>query len=181
MARTAAARRYAKALFQIAREAGDIDSVRDELDKLEALVDEMPQLRDALFRPLHPVAQRRAALSAVAERLGTGAAVKNFYSFLIDQRRIVYFAQIREEFERLADEAEGRVPAQVVSARPLGDDECERLRRALNARTGRDVQLDVSVDESLVGGVVARVGDVVFDGSIRTHLEQLRSNLTKGH
>jgi F-type H+-transporting ATPase subunit delta len=181
MVRTAAARRYAKALFQIACEDASVEGVRGELDRLEELFEELPELRDALFRPLHPVAQRRAALTAVAERLGTSASVQNFYAFLIDQRRIVHFSEIREEFERLAEEAEGRVPAHVVSARPLNDDERERLRRALNARTGREVELDVAVDESLVGGVVARVGDVVFDGSIRTHLQQLRSNLMKGH
>ncbi len=181
MARTAVARRYGKALFQIAREDDAVESVGAELDRLEEMVEELPELRDALFRPLHPVAQRRAALDAVAERLDTSASVKNFYAFLIDQRRIVDFPAIREEFGRLADEAEGRVPAHVVSARPLSDGECERLRRALNARTGRDVQLDVAVDEGLVGGIVARVGDVIFDGSIRTHLQQLRTNLMKGH
>lgn len=181
MARTAVARRYAKALFQIAREDDAVQAVRLELDRLHDLTEEVPELREALFRPLYPVAQRRAALNAVAERIGSSASVKNFYAFLIDQRRIVNFAAIREEFARLADEAEGRVPAQVVSATPLSDAQQEHLRTALSARTGREIQLEVAVDEHLIGGVVARVGDVVFDGSIRTHLHQLRSNLMKGH
>jgi F-type H+-transporting ATPase subunit delta len=181
MAGTAAARRYAKALFGLAGETGTVDAVRGELGDVDRLLAEVPELRDALFRPLHPVSERRAALEAVADRIGTSATVKHFYSFLIDQRRIIEFAVIRAEFERLADEAAGRVPAQVVTATALSDEQQERLRRALNASTGRDVQLEVEIDPNLVGGLVARVGDVVFDGSIKTHLQQLRSNLTKGH
>ena len=181
MAAAAAARRYAKALFALGREAGRIEEVRAELDALAALFAEVPDLRDALFRPLHPVAERRAALEAVAERLNTSTEVRHFYAFLIDQRRIVDFPAIHAEYARLADEVAGRVAARVTSSAPLSEDQKERLREALNARTGRDVQLEVEVDESLVGGLVARVGDVVFDGSIRTHLHQLRSNLTKGH
>jgi len=181
MARSAAARRYAKALFAIAREDGRIEEVRGELDALARLLAQVPALQAALFRPLHPLAQRRAALAAVAQRLGASPHVRSFYAFLVDQRRIVDFPAIREEYARLADESAGRVPASVVSASPLSDRQRERLRRALNAHTGRDVQLSVRVDESLVGGLVARVGDVVFDSSIRTHLQHLRSNLMKGH
>jgi F-type H+-transporting ATPase subunit delta len=181
VAGTAAARRYAKALFALARDAERIDEVRGELDALAALFVQVPALREALFRPLHPVAERRAALEAVAERLSSSADVRHFYAFLIDQRRIVDFPAIHAEYARLADEAAGRVAARVTCSAPLSDDQRERLRRALNARTGRDVQLEVEVDDALVGGLVARVGDVVFDGSIRTHLQQLRSNLTKGH
>jgi F-type H+-transporting ATPase subunit delta len=181
VAGAAAARRYAKALFALGRDADRTEEVRAELDALAALFVEVPALRDALFRPLHPVAERRAALDAVAERLSSSADVRHFYAFLIDQRRIVDFPAIHAEYGRLADEAAGRVAARVTSSTPLSDDQQQRLRRALNARTGREVHLEIEVDDALVGGLVARVGDVVFDGSIRTHLQQLRSNLTKGH
>ena len=181
MAGAAAARRYAKALLALGRDADRTEEVRAELDALAALFVEVPALRDALFRPLHPVAERRAALDAVAERLSSSTDVRHFYSFLIDQRRIVDFPAIHAEYGRLADEAAGRVAARVTSSTPLSDDQQQRLRRALNARTGREVHLEIEVDDALVGGLVARVGDVVFDGSIRTHLQQLRSNLTKGH
>lgn len=181
MARSAAHRRYARALFQLAREEGRVAEVRAELDAMHGLMEQVPELRETIFRPLHPLAQRKAALEAVAERLGTSATVRHFYSYVIDQRRVVDLPAIHEEYARLADEAAGRVPARVVSATPLSEAQQERLRQALNAQTGREVQLEVEVDPGLVGGLVARVGDVVFDGSIRTHLQQLRSNLTKGH
>jgi F-type H+-transporting ATPase subunit delta len=177
-----AARRYARALFAIAREEWHVDEVGRELDALKTVLDESPELHAAVFQPLHPVAQRRAVLAGVLARLGATHSVRNFCSFLIEQRRLVAFPNIVAEFNRLADEAAGKLSAVVTSARPLGDAERERLRAALAARAGRnpgDVQLELRVDEDLVGGLVAQVGDVVFDGSIRNHLRQLRSNLTR--
>ena len=129
--------------------------------------------------PLYPVKERRAVLSSIAQAEGLSRLVTNFYSYLIDQRRLVDFSSIREEFTRLVDADSGLITAQVVSASPLDDQRRDRLQRALSERTGLDVRLEVEVDESLIGGVVANVGDLVFDGSIRAQLESLRANLTK--
>jgi F-type H+-transporting ATPase subunit delta len=174
------ARRYARALFSLAREEGRIAEIRQELQQLADLLAENEELQHALFRPLHPVAERRAVLGEVAERLGSSDTTRKFYAFLIDQRRLVHFEGIREGYEHLADAAAGRAKAQVVSASPLSDEQCDRLRRALSARTDREVELDVNVDASLLGGVIASVGALVFDGSLRTQLAQLRASLTKG-
>jgi F-type H+-transporting ATPase subunit delta len=175
---TAAARRYARALFGIARDDGTIEATGRELAALADLLEESSELRAALFRPLHPVAERRAVVRAVAERLGSSATLQNFYAFLVDQRRLVDFATIRSEFERLAAEAEGRTEGRITSAQPLDDATRDRLVAALSQRTGRQVSVQVEVDPSLIGGVVAQVGDLVFDGSLRTQLEQLRNSLT---
>ncbi len=180
MRNTAAARRYAKALFELAREAAAVDGVRGQLEGLEALFVESPELRDAIFRPLHPVEQRRAVLEAIAERAGADATVRHFIAFLVDQRRLIDFDTIREEYGRLADAAAGRTRAEVRAASPLSEAQRERLRQALASRTGQQVELDVQVDASLIGGAVARVGTLVFDGSLKSQLEQLRSSLMKG-
>ena len=178
MARGAAARRYAKALFELAKEAGQASEVLGELTAMGDLLEGNPELHEVLFRPLHPVAQRRAVLDGVTQRLGASTAVQSFFSLLIDQRRLVDFPAIREEFERLASEDAGLRRAEVVSAGALRDDQLERLRRALSTRTGGEVEISARVDPSLLGGVVAKVGDLVFDGSLRTQLRQLRANLT---
>jgi F-type H+-transporting ATPase subunit delta len=180
MQSSAAARRYARALFSLARESGSIDATRGELEAIAGLIGSDPALERALLKPLHPVAQRRAALRALCERLGVGVVVRNFFSYLIDQRRLVEFAGIREEYHRLADAEAGRTRAEVVCAAPLQPDQLERLQRALSARSGREVQLDVRIDESLLGGAVASIDGVVYDGSLRTQLAQLRSVLTRG-
>jgi F-type H+-transporting ATPase subunit delta len=178
MARGAAARRYAKALFELAKEGGQVAAVVGELTSMGDLLEGSPELHDVLFRPLHPVSQRRGVLNGVTERIGASPTVQSFFSLLIDQRRLVDFPAIREEFERLASEDAGLRRAEVVSAGALREDQLERLRRALSARTGGQVEVSVRVDPSLLGGVIAKVGDLVFDGSLRTQLRQLRANLT---
>jgi F-type H+-transporting ATPase subunit delta len=177
----AAARRYARALFQLASEEGRVEEVRGELDALSRLLKHNTELQRAVFRPLHPGAERRAALARLCERLQTGETVRRFCSFLVDQRRVVQFEAIRRAYAELADAAAGRTRARVVSASPLSEEQHDRLRRVLSARTGRQVELDTSVDPALLGGAVATVGGVVFDGSLRTQLEQLRVSLTRGN
>lgn len=181
MRSTAAARRYARALFSLARESDQVAALREQLDAMAALFESEPALRKALFRPLHPVAERRAVLRAVGERMQLDGVLQNFLAFLIDQRRLVDFDAIRDEYGRLADEAAGRVKARVTAAVALDEAQRQRLQSALAARTGRQVELDVSVDPDLIGGAVAVVGNVVFDGSLRTQLAQLRESLSQGH
>lgn len=180
MRATAAARRYARALFSLASEAGRSDEVGQELDALAGLLEQNDELRRSIFRPLHPGAERRAVLSAVCDRLGSSPVVRNFCSLLVDQRRVVDFASIRDAYAALADATAGRTRARVVSAAPLTKGQRERLQRALAARTGQTVDLDVSVDPTLLGGAVADVGGLIFDGSLRTQLERLRVGLTRG-
>ena len=181
MRSSVAARRYARALFALAREVDGVAEIRAELDDMAHLLEEHPALARSLFRPLHPAAQRRALLRAVCERAGSSDVVRNFLAYLIDQRRLVDFLAIREQFGRLADSAAGRTRAELVCASPLRDEQRDRLRRALEVRTGCEVELSVRVDHSLVGGAIATVGGLVFDGSLRTQLSQLRGALTRGH
>ena len=177
----AAARRYARALFALAREEDRVDAVRAELDALSQLLEESAELRQAIFRPLHPGAERRAVLQTVCQRLGSSSSVRNFCAFLVDQRRVIDFQAICQAYRQLADAAAGRSHARIVTASPLRDEQRARLRRALSAHTGQQVEFEESVDPSLLGGAVASVGGLVFDGSLRTQLEQLRASLMKGH
>jgi F-type H+-transporting ATPase subunit delta len=181
MGQGAAGRRYAKALFQLASEAGQVAQVRRELDHLATLLAESPELAGVLLQPLRPVAERRKVLAAVAERMHAGPLLRPFYQVLIDHRRLVDLESIRVEFAGLADEQAGLRRAQVRSARPLSEAQLERLRRALAERLGHEVKLEVEIDPELLGGVVAQVGDLLLDGSVRTQLRQLRASLASGH
>lgn len=175
-----AAHRYAKALFGLAEEDHRHREVRDELENLQSLFDGSRELRDALLTPLHPASDRKAALRAIAERISVSPLVKNFISYLIDQRRLINFSSIVQAYGEFADNAEGLLTAEVISASPLDDRRKDRLRRALSERTGRQVRLEIKIDPAIIGGAIAKVGDLVFDGSLRTQLGQLRANLTKG-
>lgn len=173
-----AALRYAKALFGLAQETGAVDSIRAELDRVIGALDTVPALADVLVLPIYPAAERRAALKQLASPLGISPLLTHFLSFLIDQRRTRDLAAIHEDYVRLAEEAAGRVRGEVVSATPLEPAQLDRIRNALARRLGRELDLAIRVDPALLGGLVARVGDLVFDGSLRTQLAQLRAQLT---
>lgn len=180
MKTSTAAVRYAKALFSLAKEDRRLSEARDELDGLAALFADNAELRDALLTPLHPADERKAVLQAIGERGSLSPLLANFLKYLIDQRRLVEFEAICAEFTRLANEEAGLLTAEVISASPLDDRRKDRLRRALSERTGSEVRLEITEDPSLIGGAIAKVGDLVFDGSIKTQLSQLRATLMKG-
>jgi len=175
-----AANRYAKALFALGREEETLSSLRTEVNGLADLLEKHSDLREVLLTPLYPAEERKAVLVQVAEKESLSALLRNFTSYLIDQRRLIDFPDIVHEFNRLADEDEGLLTATVRSASPLDEEREQRLQRALSERTGRRVRLDVELDPSLIGGAIATVGDLVIDGSLRTQLTQLRATLMKG-
>jgi F-type H+-transporting ATPase subunit delta len=177
-ARRPAAVRYAKALFGLAQETGRVDALRAELDALVGAIEKVPALADVFVRPIHPAGERRRAVAELAGPLGLSPLLANFCAYLIDQRRTRDLAAIRDEFVRLAEEAAGRVRGEVVTAAPLDGAQLDRVRGALARRLGRQIDLAVRIDPELVGGLVARVGDLVFDGSLRSQLAQLRAQLT---
>jgi len=176
---TKAARRYARALFALAREDDEVASIRAELDDMARLLAANPDLQRRLFQPLHPVRERREVLKSICEQGRGSRMIRNFFSYLIEQRRLVAFDAIHDEFNRLADEAAGRVRVEVRSASPLRDEQRARLIDALAQRTGKEIELTLQVDSSLIGGAIATVGGLVIDGSLRTQLLQLQGTLTQ--
>ena len=139
MKTSAVARRYARALFALAREEHRESEVGAELERISAVLAESAELREALFTPLHPVEERKKVLESIASSLELSVVVRHFQAFLIDQRRIVDFPAICEEFARLADEMSGLVTAEVTAASPLDDRRKDRLRRArVSRRSNRD-------------------------------------------
>ena len=180
MTGSAAARRYARAMFGIAQEETRVTEVLAELNNFQAVLTSTAEFKEVMFQPIHPLDQRLAAFNGVAELLGMGVSTRNFLNLLIERGRIIEFSAIHEEFGRLVDEEKGCVCGEVVSSIPLNDEQQNRLRQALSAHTVYDVQLEVTVDSTLIGGLTARVGDLFFDGTLRMQLSQLLTNLTKG-
>jgi len=175
-----AARRYARALFSLARDAGQVAPIRAELDDMARLIAANAELRHRLFQPLHPVSERREVLRSLCARGGGSQTIQNFFAYLIEKRRLIAFDAIHEEFNRLADEAAGRIRAEVHSASPLRDQQRARLVDALTRRTGKQINLTAHVDPALIGGAIVTVGGLVFDGSLRSQLSQLGATLAQG-
>lgn len=177
---SAVARRYARALYGLGAEPGDAEALLAEVDALTELVLAHQELRRALFTPIHPRAERRGLIAALARRLELSDTARIFAMLLIDENRAARLPQIRDALHKLVERAAGRVEAEISSARPLDAAEVEELRAALSQRVNAGVTVTTRVDESLIGGVVARVGDLLLDGSLRTQLGSLAGSLEKG-
>jgi F-type H+-transporting ATPase subunit delta len=167
------ARRYAKALFSLADEQGQVEQWSSGLEALGRALASSPELRQTLSSPMFAKEQRRGVIAAVAAGLGLPDTVKNFLLLLADRDRLACLPAMVVNFRDLADARLGRIRARVTSAVPLAPEEARRI-----AQGGRgEVILETSVDASLLGGVVAQVGSLVYDGSVRSQLEELRRTM----
>jgi F-type H+-transporting ATPase subunit delta len=171
------ARRYARALFGIGVDAGNFEALGREIGDLAGLWSASPELRQTIENPVFKASEKRAVLEQILPRVTPTAEVQRLVLLLLDRRRIVLLPAIARAYRDLADAHTGRVRARVTSAEPLGPGELDRVRRSLEERTGKRVILEPAVDADLIGGVVARVGDLVLDGSVRTQLQDLRQKL----
>ena len=171
------ARRYAKALLEIGVRTQTFDALGKELERLTAQLDESKELRQVLENPVFPLDKRRGVLDEVVRRLGLSRTARNFVMLLLEKGRIVALPDITRVYRTLVDEQAGRVRATVTSARPLDPALEQRLKNALERQSGKVVLLEKREDPQLIGGVVTQLGDLMFDGSVRTQLERMREEL----
>lgn len=171
------ARRYARALFGIGVDRGNFEAFGDELDALTALYTGSAELRQTLENPVFKGSQKRAILDALLPRVAPSPALRNLALLLLERNRIVFLPGIARAYRGLVDERLGRVRASVTSAQPLDPATLASVQKALERRTGKHVLLTSDVDPGLIGGIVARVGDLVLDGSLRTRLSSLSNRI----
>lgn len=174
---SALGRRYAKALLELAREQNQTDQVVRDVGALSTAWKESSELRQIVRNPVVPKAALRATIDAIMDKLGTSKLVRNTIGLLADRRRLPYLPDILATFEEFSEAETGRVRAEVISAKPLTEAYCTRLQEKLQRATGQQIVLVKREDPSLIGGVVTRIGDRVFDGSISNRLSELRETL----
>ncbi len=169
------AARYATAVFELAREAGELDALQADLDALDGALEASADLRAVIASPLYSRAEQGRALQAVADRLGLGTLMRNTLGLMAEKRRLfVLPALIRAVRARIAAER-GEVTAEVVSARKLTKAQEAKLAAALKAAVGKDVKVNAAVDESLIGGLVVKLGSRMIDSSIATRLARMQN------
>lgn len=165
--------RYAIALFDLAREEKSIETIESNLVALRAALDESPEFKALTMSPLVTRAQAKAAAAATAQAMGLDATTTKFLGVLADNRRLAQLPAIIRAFRQLAARHRGETTAEVTSAHPLTDDQVTELKQQLRQRVGRDVTVDLSVDPSLLGGLVVKIGSQMIDSSIKTRLNAL--------
>jgi F-type H+-transporting ATPase subunit delta len=165
--------RYATALFGLARDEGKLDPVGASMAVMKQALDESDDLRALTTSPIVARGEALVAIGAVAKSLKLDALTANFLGVLAGNRRLGQLSAIIRAFNQLAASHRGETNAEVISARPLDDDQVAAIRTNLKSRVGRDVTVDLSVDPAILGGLVVKVGSQMIDGSIRTKLNNL--------
>jgi F-type H+-transporting ATPase subunit delta len=171
------ARRYAKALFSLAVEQGRVEAWSERLHALGKAVEATPELRDVLQNPAYTREQRRAVVGQLATSMKLDAEPAQLLYLLGDRNRLGALRDIVAAYGELSDAELGRLRAKVTSAVPLDDASAAALAEKLSASTKKQVIVERHVDPAILGGVVAQVGSLVYDGSLRAQLEDLRKTL----
>lgn len=173
------ATRYARALLDVALRESDPDKIERDLASFVDAVNSSPDLKRVLMSPRIPAATRRAVVDAASRQIGMDAPAAKLLGLLADRGRLEIYNELLVVYRERLLAHQGIVRASVVSAAPLATEKVSALARSLSTATGKQVQLDTAVDPSLVGGVVARIGSTVYDGSIRTQLQKIRQQLVE--
>ena len=171
---------YASALLSLLTDETEAGRAEEFLDGLADAMDRSPEFRDLLRDPSIAKEARRDVVLALAERHEAPRHVRNFLGVIADHNRTGVIDEIAAEFKLARETRMGVVPVELTTARPLSDELRDRAAAALRDRTGKQVRLRCKVDESLIGGAIARVGSRVYDGSLKTQLHHLRERMVQG-
>ena len=173
------ANRYAKALFDVAlQEKADLQKIANDLSEVTDVLGN-PALQQAAARAVVPDAARVAMIEQIADRLGVSVQVKKLLVMLTLGRRLNLVADLTDAYRERLLAHQNVVRAEVRSAAPLSPEQTSALEQSLANVTGKKVELSVSVDPELLGGVVATIGSTVYDGSVRTQLQRMRQELVE--
>jgi F-type H+-transporting ATPase subunit delta len=182
MTSPAVASRYASALVDVVldpKAQTQPEQITRELRAFEAMYVSSDELRNALASPSVPTGRKKAVLARIGEQLGMGRIARNFLFVLNSHRRMDALPAVVESFEVLLDERLGFSRANITSARDLNQEQRAELEAQLTKLTGRRMRLKYATDESLIGGIIARIGSTVYDGSVKGRLETLGRQLSE--
>ncbi|MCC6921439.1 MAG: F0F1 ATP synthase subunit delta [Alphaproteobacteria bacterium] len=178
-ASTLAADRYAQALFELANEEGVLDAVAADIEGLGKLIAESADLERLVKSPIYSREQQGLAMAEILEKAGASDLTKKFIALVARNRRLFMLANIGRSFGRLLARQRGEIEASVTSAQPLSDAQIADLKATLRTAYGKEPRLSVAVDQSLIAGLIVKVGSRMIDSSLRTKLNSLKTVLTE--
>lgn len=174
------ARRYAVALADVVTKTNETTSVQTELKIWEEMIISNSQLLDAFSNPSIAHDSKEKVLENLIEKTKPTKTTANFLRVLLRNSRLTEIREINERFVSVLEERSGAIAAQITSARPLSDAQKAELQINLNKLTGKNVSPNFEIDETIIGGIITRVGSTVYDGSVKTKLENLKYQLVNG-
>ncbi len=171
------ARRYATALADVVGQQKATAQVQPEISGWATLIKDNAGLREVLGNPTVPAEKKRKLLSTLLDRTKVGNLTANFLQVLLANGRLTELPEINEKFTQILDERAGLVTAQVTTARPLAEAQQAELRARLTGLTGKQVRLQFATDAELIGGLVTRIDSIIYDGSVRGQLQQVKEQM----
>ena len=168
------AQRYATAVFDLAREAGAIGTLEGDIDALSAALTESADFAAMVRSPLYSRQDQQDAITALAGQMGLSPLTVNTLALMAAKRRLFVLPQLIKALRDLIAQEKGEVTAEITAAAPLTDAQAARLADTLKAKIGRDVKINTTVDESLIGGLVVKVGSRMIDTSVAAKLANLQ-------
>ena len=169
------AERYATAIFEIAQEENSLDALESSVNDLGTAVNESAELRTVLASPLISREEQGAAIAALSDKMGLAPVMQNVLGLMAKKRRLFVVPQMVAALRDLIAEERNEVTAEVISATALSDAQTESLSKSLAENVGKTVTINASVDESLIGGLIVKVGSKMIDTSIRSKLNSLQN------
>ena len=176
MRQTILAKRYAKALFSLGKDGGKNEKYSEALNAIAELYED-ESIANALVNPLYPLEVRQKVMAKIAEAAEADEILTRFLTLLMEKKRAAILPDIAREMQVMVDEAQNISHGTVISAIELDDALKEKIQETLEKITGKKVILEASVDPSIIGGIIAKVGDLVLDGSIKTQLNALKESI----
>ena len=164
--------RYARALFEAASENSETDKIENNLNNFLSLYDSSAEFRNFIKNPTQTTENQFNVINVISEKLGFSKDLKNFFSLLIEKRRIFFVYKIVENFLKLCSKKRGEVKASLVSSKNLSKDELNDISKELSKSMGSTIKIDYSVDESLIGGLKIQLGSFMIDTSIKNKLKK---------
>lgn len=180
MIATVVSRRYAKALFAVGQEKGEIEAYGKDLAEMAGVLEESPELLRVFANPVFSADQKKQILEGLFAKLSFGPMVQNFLKLLADKGRLGKLPEIAMYYQALLDEAQGIVRGDLITAVELDDAKQQAIKKQLEKQFNASLVLDYHTDEDILGGVVLKVGDQVLDASLRAQLNILKENIKRG-
>lgn len=176
---TGIAQRYATAVFDLSKEGGakGLQTLETDIDSLSAALGDSADLRTLIASPIHSRAVQGKAIAAIAKKMSLSDTMTNTLALMADKRRLFVVPQMLSALRAMLAEEKGEVTADVASAKALTQKQSDALAKTLKERVGADVRINATVDESLIGGLVVKVGSKMIDTSIKSKLAALQNTM----
>lgn len=171
------ANRYSEALFEIAQEEQNYEKYLDDLQKFSAVVQGNVNLREVLFNPVFDREEKKAVVGELLQMIGVSDISANFLKLLVDKGRISILDDILSAYQQLMDQVLNKARVNVKTAFPLSGDLVAKIKTALEGLTKKQVEMVIEEDPSLLGGIVVKIGDTLYDGSVKSQLSKIRELL----